>query len=137
MNSLFHISERTHSGLILMTCLTEHHANKQPMTLKEIAARMKLSSGYLEEVAAALRAAGLISGRTGPRGGYTLTRAPKSITTEDVITALEGPIALVGCQTDGETCPLAGGCSSERLWGALQSKIVASLRETTLADIAK
>ena len=51
MNRLFHISERTHSSLILMTCLAERHADEQPVTLKDVARRMKLSSGYLEEVA--------------------------------------------------------------------------------------
>ena len=131
---MFNINERTHSGLILMTCLAEQVG--EFMTLKYVAQRMKLSEGYLEEVAAALRSAGLITGRTGPKGGYALTRPPEKITTEDVITALEGPIALVGCQSNGIACPVEGGCSSKRVWNALQRKIQSSLRETTLAEIA-
>lgn len=135
MNRLFHISERTHSGLILMTCLAERHADERLMTLKDVAARMKLSEGYLEEVATALRAAGLIKGRTGPKGGYVLARKPNAITTEDIITAIEGPIVLVGCQSKGAACPVENGCSSKRVWNALQRRIQTSLRETTLAEI--
>ena len=135
MSGLFHISERTHSGLILMTCLAERHANEEPVTLKDVALRMRLSEGYLEEVAASLRSAGLIKGRTGPKGGYVLVRTPDAITTEDIVTALEGPIALVGCQETGVTCPVEGGCSSKRVWHSLQRRIQSSLRETTLAEL--
>ncbi|HWQ99481.1 MAG TPA: Rrf2 family transcriptional regulator [Candidatus Methylomirabilis sp.] len=131
---MFKLSERTHSGLILMTCLAERMG--EFLSLKEVASRMKLSEGYLEEVASALRAAGLVTGRTGPKGGYALTRPPEKITTEEVVIALEGPIVLVGCQEKGTDCPIEGGCSSKRVWNALQHRIQTSLRETTLAEIA-
>ena len=134
MTGPFRISERTHSGLILMTKLAEAHAGGAYVTLKEVAAPMMLSEGYLEEVAAGLKNAGLIKGRTGPKGGYLLTRDPKTITAEDIVTALEGPVAFVECQT-GAACPVQHACSSKSLWGTLQKKIVSSLRETTLASI--
>lgn len=134
MTGPFRISERTHSGLILMTKLAEAHETGAYVTLKEVAAPMMLSEAYLEEVAAGLKAGGLIQGRTGPKGGYVLTRDPAKITAEDIVTALEGPVAFVECQT-GAACPVQHACSSKSLWGALQKKIVTSLRETTLASI--
>lgn len=132
---MFHISERTHSGFIFMSELAARRADGGLVSLKEVARRRKLSEGYLEEVAAALRSAGLIQGRTGPRGGYILVRGADAITAKDIITALEGPIALAGCQITDAACPVSRGCSSKRLWGELQEKILAALQGITLAEI--
>ena len=134
MTGPFRISERTHSGLILMTKLAEAHASGERVTVKEVAASMLLSEGYLEEVAASLKSAGLIQGHTGPKGGYDLTRDPETITAEDIVTAIEGPVVLVECQT-GTACPVEQACSSKTLWGTLQKSILESLRATRLADV--
>ena len=135
MTGPFRISERTHAGLILMTELANTYGTGVYVTLKNVAEQMRLSEGYLEEVAAGLKQAQLIQGRTGPKGGYMLSRAPGAITAEDIVTALEGPVVFVACQT-GATCPVQHACSSQTLWGSLQKKIVSSLRETTLAEVA-
>lgn len=133
MNGPFRISERTHSGFILMTRLAEVHGTDARLSLKEIAEGMPLSEGYLEEIAAALKNAGLIQGRTGPKGGYVLTRDPSDITAEDILVAIEGPIAIVECQT--AVCPVEGSCVSRTLWGRLQQNIRASLHATRLSEI--
>jgi Rrf2 family protein len=135
MTGPFRISERTHSGFILMTQLAAAHGAGSYITLKDVASQMMLSEAYLEEIAAALKQAGLIQGRTGPKGGYALTRKPNTITAEAIVIALEGPVAFVECQT-GAACPVQHACSSQTLWGMLQKKIVASLRETTLASLS-
>lgn len=135
MTGPFRISERTHSGLILMSKLAEVYGTGAYVTLRDVATPMMLSEGYLEEVASVLKRAGLIEGRTGPKGGYVLTREPKNITAEEIITALEGPVAFVECQT-GAACPVQHACSSRSLWSSLQKKMVAILRSTSLAEIS-
>lgn len=134
MNGPFRISERAHSGFILMTRLADVHGSDAYVTLKDVADSMRLSEAYLEEVAASLKAAGLVRGRTGPKGGYALARDPATITAEEVLTAIEGPVTLVECQS-GMVCPVEHACASKTLWGTLQKKIVASLKETTLAEM--
>ena len=96
---------------------------------------MGLSQGFLEEVAADLKKAGLIKGRKGPGGGYCLAQPTAKITAEQILTALEGPIALAACS--GGFCPVASSCASKSLWGFLQRDIVNSLKRTTLAEIIK
>ncbi len=136
MPSLFHVSERSHAGLILMAELAlEYGEGKRHLTLVEIAREKQLSHGYLEEIASALKKAQLIKGKTGPGGGYTLTRPPSQITAEEILTALEGPIHLVGCQQAPGTCPAEGACSSRSFWNVLQRRVLETVRETTLADI--
>lgn len=135
MNSLFRVSERHHSGLILMTELAVLFDSEQYASLSEIAECMSISAGYLEEIAQRLKEAGLIVGRKGPGGGYRLTRPPAEISAGDIIEAIEGPISLVACQA-GVACPVEARCHSRQLWSGLQAKLVASLNETTLASIA-
>ncbi len=138
MPSLFQISERSHAGLILMAELAqEYHAGKRNVTLVGVAHEKQLSHGYLEEIASALKKANLIQGKKGPNGGYVLTRAPQTITAEEILTALEGPIHLVGCQLAPGACPAEGKCTSRSFWSVLQQRVVETVRETTLADIVQ
>lgn len=136
MPSLFQVSERSHAGLILMAELgLEFQLGKRNLTLADVAQSKGLSQGYLEEIASTLKKANLIQGKKGPNGGYLLTRAPQTITAEEILTALEGPIHLVGCQLTPGTCSAEGTCSSRSFWGVLQRRVLETVRETTLADI--
>lgn len=136
MPSLFQISERSHAGLILMAELAfEYGEGKGARTLVDVAREKHLSHGYLEEIACTLKKANLIQGKKGPHGGYVLTRAPETITAEEILVALEGPIQLVGCQQAPGTCPAEGNCSSRSFWNVLQKRVQDTVRGTTLADI--
>lgn len=133
MNGLFRISAKTHLGFILMTKLAAAYELKR-LTLKEVADEMMVSSGYLEEVAAALKSAGLVQGFKGPSGGYELSKHPKLISSEDIMTALEGPIELVDCQSDAG-CPVEHLCSSKHLWNFLQTSVRDTLRKKSLEEL--
>lgn len=130
MHGLFHVPARLRLGFILMTELAKADGY---LTLRMVAKRMHVSDGYLEEVAAALKSAKLISGHAGPKGGYALAKDPKRISAEQVVLAIEGPMELVACQA-GEACPAARACSSKRLWDALRKDVRNALRKRMLAD---
>ncbi len=155
MNSLFRVSARNHAGLILMADLAtaksaaripkseaRHAGLRTPrsgleafVSLKDVAERMGLSQGFLEEIATDLKKAKLIQGRKGPGGGYRLSKPANKITAEEVLVALEGPVNMIGC-TCGP-CDKSGCCSSKSLWSFLQRDVLKSLKKTTLADIVK
>lgn len=134
MSGLFTISERLHAGLIL---LSELAASPDRLhSLREIADGMEISEGYLEEVAALLRRSGLVEGKRGSAGGYRLARPIDGITLLDVVTAIEGPVALVPCQNAHEnTCQVSERCRTKRLWSSVQSHLLDSLRQKTLRDV--
>jgi len=129
MQGFFRIPARLHMGFILMTELAKSGGY---VSLREVGARMHVSDGYLEEIAAALKSANLIQGRSGPGGGYRLVRDPKEINAEQIVTAIEGPMDLVECH--GGACPMEHRCSSKRLWDVLQKDLHASLKKKTLAE---
>jgi len=134
MINLFHVPARDHSAVILMTSLAEVYASENFVSLQDIAGRMQLSQGYLEEIASVLKKAGLIQGRQGPGGGYRLAKSPDVISLEEILTALEGPVELVDCQSGDARCPVASKCASKNVWKVLQKTIQKTLRETTLAQ---
>ena len=133
MSNLFHVSAKDHGALILMSTLAERYASGEYVRVQDVAEDMKLSQGYLEETAACLKEAGLIAGRQGPGGGYRLAKPPASISMSDILTALEGPLALVDCQAG--SCPVEGKCISKSVWGKLQKTIHASLEGMSLAEV--
>ncbi len=67
------------------------------VSLKSIATSQGLSENYLEQLMAPLRRAGIVKSVRGAQGGYMLARDPKDITIGEIITTVEGPIALVDC----------------------------------------
>jgi Rrf2 family protein len=65
------------------------HFGTGPESLAEIARHEALSATYLEQLAAKLRKAGLVTSYQGARGGYQLSRPPADITVGDVMRVLE------------------------------------------------
>jgi FeS assembly SUF system regulator len=78
----------------------------------------------------------LVSTR-GIKGGYALARPPEKISVADVISALEGPIALTECSISHEGCEQASGCGISANWGLINQAIHNVLEAITLADMIK
>jgi Rrf2 family cysteine metabolism transcriptional repressor len=112
-----------------------------PVPLSEVARIHGLSQGYLEQIAAALRGAGLLISRRGAAGGYTLAHSPDVITVGDVIRVLEGEIVPMTCVTDEDTCaaPCArqGHCATRDVWLTVQMQLEKTLDSTTLSDLVR
>src|SRR5438045_3770341 len=68
-----------------------------PTSLKAIAEAEGLPLSYLEHVVADLKRAGLVTATRGAHGGYRLARPPEEIAMDEVVLALEGPIAPMEC----------------------------------------
>ncbi len=135
MKSLFRVPMRVHNGLILMTYLATNYTANLPISLEEIAEHEKISQGFLEEHATALKQAGLIEGRRGPGGGYVLTQSPDRISVSAIIDALEGPVALVDCLTSDIECPSEHGCSNRKIWKLVQDRITDTLKHISLQEL--
>lgn len=135
MPSLFHVSERSHSGFLCMAELARAYGEDRHLSLQEIADTLGGSQSYLEEIALLLKQAGLIQGKKGPGGGYRLARLPSEITAEMMLTALEGPLTLVECQEKDKICPVQDRCRSRGFWGLLQTQLRTTLQSTTLAEL--
>jgi Rrf2 family protein len=134
MKTLFKVPQRVHNAVMLMVDLAENGRPGSFVSLTEVADRKALSRGFLEEIAAPLKTAGLIGAKRGAYGGYCLTREPDEISVGDVVMAIEGPLALVDC-LGGSSCAIAGSCTSKNVWSTVQRHVEDSLASISLADV--
>jgi FeS assembly SUF system regulator len=73
----------------------------------------------------------------GINGGYTLARTPDKISVAEIISALEGPIALTECSISHEGCEQASGCGISGNWSLINQAICNALEAISLADMIK
>ena len=135
----FHVSTRGEYGMRLMVDLARHYGDGA-VSLHAIADREQLPEAYLEQLVAALRKAGLVNGKRGAGGGYTLAREPGAITAGDIVRALEGPIEPQICTAEGDpvvNCVREQDCGTRAIWHKLQATIARSLDAMTLEQITK
>ncbi len=102
-----------------------------------IAAVRDIPENYLYQLLITLRKAGLVRSRRGPKGGHMLARPPEHITLEEVVLALEGPLAPVTCVQDDvyADCAFHEGCAVRQVWARITAATRAILRETTFAAL--
>jgi Rrf2 family cysteine metabolism transcriptional repressor len=135
----FHVSTRGEYGMRLMVELARHFGEGS-LSLHTVAEREQLPEAYLEQLVAVLRKAGLVLGKRGAGGGYTLSRDPREITAGDVVRALEGPIEPQICTAEGDpvlNCVLEQDCGTRAVWHKLQATIARALDGMTLDQIAR
>lgn len=128
------ISSRCEYGLRAMVFLAARGQGR-PVPLSEIAAGEGIPAPFLERILARLRESGLVKATRGASGGYQLAREPGGIAVGDVVTALEGPLSLVGCVPDDAACERADSCASRLVWRRLDSAITGALSAITLEDL--
>ena len=107
----------------------------------ELAKKEQLPAKFLEQIMQALKEAGFIASERGKFGGYRLARPAAKISIGQVVRALEGPLAPIGCvsQTAYEkcTCPDEEHCGLRMLMLDVRNAIAGILDRYSLADVVE
>jgi len=127
-------STRARYGLQIMLELAYHYS-RNPIYLKDIAARQDISLKYLEQLIIPLRVAGLVKNIRGTGGGYTLTRPPAEINALEIVSTLEGPLNIVSCIEDESACQKTDQCPLREVWEGLKDTLENVLQKETLQDL--
>ena len=109
-----------------------------PVTGRDIAARERLPSDYVEQILLRLRRAGIVQSTRGAKGGYGLARPAEAITVREIIAAAELVTFDLHCEThplDAERCSQACDCSIRPVWVMLQKRIDEVLDGVRLSDL--
>lgn len=135
---MLRMSKMTDYGIVLLTELAR--AGSETRTARELAAGTRVPLPSVSKVLKALQGAGLLVSHRGASGGYGLARAAERVAVTDIITALEGPVALTECGAHGAHPP-AGACELETVckvrghWRVINRTIQDALGRLTLADL--
>ncbi|PCI56729.1 MAG: SUF system Fe-S cluster assembly regulator [Alphaproteobacteria bacterium] len=117
--------------------LVELMQTKSCMSVSGLAQEMKLTEPTISKVLKALVQAGIVISRRGSNGGYSLAASPQDISVEQIINAIDGPIAITDCANGNEPdCVLSDVCSIRGRWDGVNTAIRGVLSNVTLADMA-
>lgn len=125
------LSTKGRYGVRAMIELAEKYG-QGPVLVRSIAEHQEISNKYLHALLAALKAAKLVRSVRGSGGGYALARPPAEIRLDEILQALEGPLAIVDCVLDGAICDRADCCAARDTWAELSHAIESALAGITL-----
>ena len=131
------LSTRSEYGTRALVELALHYGDKEPLMLQTIADRQGISKKYLEQLFILLRKGDIVEGVRGPTGGYRLTRHPSEIRMDEIISSLEGGLAVADCLIDDELCAHNGHCATQEIWAKMTSAIESVLGSVTLHELTE
>ena len=107
---MIRLAKLTDYGLVLMTIIARDHATSTH-TARDLAAqsRLPLPKRRSARLLKLLLQSGMLVSHRGIKGGYSLAKEPAEISLAEIISSIEGPIALTECSTD-----ITGLCDLER-----------------------
>jgi len=129
------ISTRGRYALRMMLDIARNGGSGSPVSLSSVSERTDISHGYLEQLAPALRAARLVKSVAGRHGGYRLASPASTITIRRIIEASIGPVCVVDCVEDPESCLKAEFCECRVIYALINERIAQVLDEFTLEDL--
>ncbi len=112
--------------------LIEIKGSNKPITLKEVSEKTHISEGYLKQLAAVLEKEGVIKGRKGPNGGYSI--ANPDFTLKELIDVFTGGVKLAPCVDSEYRCELSESCKAKDVWSELSSSINSMFSAIKLRD---
>ena len=132
------LSTKGRYGLRAMIDLARY-SEKEPVSLSSIAERQYLSEGYLEQLVALMKKAGLVRSVRGANGGYILAKDAKDISAGDVLRALEGslePVDCPGLEPEG-VCRSADTCVTKYVWKRINESVSRAVDEIRLDQLVE
>lgn len=132
------ISTKGRYGLRALIDVAQY-CEEEPVAISSIAGRQGISEGYLEQIMALLKKAGLIKSIRGAGGGYVLARPMDAISVGDVLRALEGKLDPVECAgfQEKDSCKAAGGCVTKYVWQRINESINQTVDEINIRQLVE
>lgn len=105
------------------------------LSTRYISEQQNIPEDFLKKTVKLLVLADLVYTQRGTNGGIRLIKSPDQISILDIITAVEGPMALNVCLAPGYQCPNQPGCPVSAVMARAQQALVRELGASTLAAI--
>ncbi len=132
---MIRLSRMADYGVVVMTYMA--HCRDQTMSAHQVTEGTGLPEATVGKLLKTFSREGLLDSHRGARGGYDLNREAEDISIADIVTAVEGPIALTLCVDDHpgscdvqSLCPMRGG------WNQINSALRDALAGVSLAAMA-
>jgi FeS assembly SUF system regulator len=132
---MIRITKQTDYGIVLLTHLAAHP--DRPYNAPELSTEARLPLPMVSKILKLLAKEGLLLSHRGVKGGYSLSRPPAAISMAEIVSALEGPIALTECIAIEGDCSHEALCPTRSNWRRINQAVRAALEGISLAEMAQ
>jgi FeS assembly SUF system regulator len=130
------LSKLADYGIVVMTNMARQPGRQH--NAPEVAAQSHIPLPMVSKILKSLARAGLLESHRGVKGGYGLARPAAAISVAEVISALDGPIALTACIEDGPGgCEIEALCPARANWQRINDAIRSALDGISMAEMAQ
>jgi FeS assembly SUF system regulator len=132
---MIRVTKLTDYGIALMTRLAELEEDQQT-TAPDLSRDMGLPLPTVRKILKQLVGEKLLVSTRGITGGYSLARSPENISLMDMVTALEGPVAMTECATAGRGDCTVLNCRLTENWSLVNRLLQNTLESFNLAQMS-
>jgi Rrf2 family protein len=111
-----------------------YNGGGEPVQIRVVSERQAIPARYLEQIFQRLRRAGLMQGKRGPGGGYTLALPPAEISLLAIVEALEGPLSEV-LEMESPRGVSESDFRPDFFWSVLSEQLGETLAATSLDSL--
>jgi len=125
----------TDYGIVLLAHLARNPA-RATCNARCLASEAHLPVPTVSKILKALARAGLLVAHRGVKGGFSLARRPEEISMAQIISAMEGPIAITECSDDvPRICKLEPWCPVGTNWQKINRAVRQALENIKLSEM--
>ena len=130
---MIRISKLTDYAMLILTQLARDPATILSATV--LSEALHLPAPTVSKILKILCDAEIVISARGAEGGYRLARAANSITIMNIITAMEGQLALTECCEMTSCCAIDHVCTMRENWRTINGMVQALLTKFTILDM--
>lgn len=139
---MIRLTRETDYAIVLLVHLAGSQSAMPPeasLNARALALACRLRPPMVGKILKTLSRTGILTSQRGAKGGYTLARPATQITIAEVVTAMEGPIAITECTNTQESrgCHNEPFCAVRSNWQAINQALLRALADLTLAQMAR
>jgi len=123
-------------AVVMMTAIARHCGGIARVNATLLAGETGVPLPTAQKLVSRLAAAGLLDSTRGTGGGVRLSRPPASISLADIVEAVDGPIALTGCDHQAPSCGLDGRCQVKPHWAVVNRAVRTALAQVSLVTLS-
>lgn len=132
---MLRISKLTDYAILVMVELNAYHG--EVMNAHALAEHSHVELPTVSKVLKLLTRAGLVRSFRGINGGYSVDRPAREISVAEIISAIEGPIAMTECSVEPGLCSQEAVCSLRSNWRRISAAVARAMEGVTLAEMSR
>ena len=133
---MIRLNRETDYGIGILTLIAREPKGR--FNAASLAATLGLPQPVVSKILKHLARRDVLVSYRGAKGGYGLARDPEDISIAEIITVLEGPIALTECIEAGQdACQYGDHCNMSNVWSHINDVVLKSLSAISLAEMTQ